>query len=336
MNIAQRIYNKVNRELKYAGHDLLQASGAGNRFYRDARGSHIMIYHGISPQNYSRFNPIFLSLITFEQHLLFYKKHFNIVSLDDLYQHRVSDSRFNVCLTFDDGFANNYHYVLPLLKQHNIPATFFVTAIRHAGYDVLWNDFLTIVSKNGPATLNYKNAVYHKNKYNRYVSRESGISLAQDLRKTGFGEKMELLQQLYHYNPFRENGFDNDLWLQLTEDQIREMAASPLVTIGAHGYYHNDLAQLGQEDAVAEMRLSKQYLENLIQKPVDSLAFPYGSYNAQVVDAAKKIGYRQLLAMDFEHPEDHDDPVLKERLTIHPYISVANQMRATVTGSYGL
>jgi len=48
----------------------------------------------------TRFNSISCGLKTFEQHLLFYKKYFNIVSLDDYYNQRFSNDRFNVCISF--------------------------------------------------------------------------------------------------------------------------------------------------------------------------------------------------------------------------------------------
>ncbi len=131
-----------------------------------------MIYHGVCQQDHTRFNPIFLKLKTFEQHLKFYKRHFNIISLDDYYLQNFSNDKFNICLTFDDGFANNYKYVLPLLAQYQIPATFFITAIRAAGYDILWNDFLGIVSKYGPEKIVYKNESYYKGQFDKYISTE--------------------------------------------------------------------------------------------------------------------------------------------------------------------
>jgi peptidoglycan/xylan/chitin deacetylase (PgdA/CDA1 family) len=50
--------------------------------------------------------------------------------------------------------------VLPLLNQYKLPATFFVTSIRDTGYDILWNDFLGIVSKYDPSKLLYKNELF--------------------------------------------------------------------------------------------------------------------------------------------------------------------------------
>jgi peptidoglycan/xylan/chitin deacetylase (PgdA/CDA1 family) len=330
-NISAKLYHEGKYLLRDAGHQL----GLYNNFYRSARGSRIMIYHGICKQQHTRFNPIFLTQKTFENHLKFYKKHFNVISLDDYYQQKFSNDRFNISLTFDDGFANNYKYVLPLLHKYQVPATFFVTAIREAGYDILWNDFLNIVSKYGPDNLIYKNRFYyHKNQFGNYASVKSGITLAERLRDRGFTEKAEMMKLLYPSAPFKTNKQEEDYWLQMSTRQIRELAASPYATVGAHGYYHNDLSRIRISDAAEELILSKQYLEKVTRKKIKSVAFPYGAYTPEVIEAAKGAGYRQLLAMDFNSTGDHSDDMMRERFTVNPFISTYNQMYATINRRY--
>jgi peptidoglycan/xylan/chitin deacetylase (PgdA/CDA1 family) len=334
MSVIQKIRSKLNRKSSYILRDINHGLGFYNDFYKSARGSRIIIYHGICLQDHTKFNPIFLKLKTFENHLKFYKKHFNVISLNDYYQQKFSNERFNVCLTFDDGFANNYKYVLPLLAQYQIPATFFITSIRAAGYDILWNDFLGIISKYGPGKITYKNEHYYKGRFDKYISNESGVSLVDKLRSCGFEEKAEMMEILYPLAPFKSNKDDDDYWLQMTEDQIRELSASQFSNIGPHGYYHNDLSKININDAIEELTFSKHYLEKIIQKPVNSFAFPYGSYTAEVVEAAKKVGYSKLLAMDFHFDEDCFDPTMRERFTVNPFISTNNQMYATITRKY--
>jgi peptidoglycan/xylan/chitin deacetylase (PgdA/CDA1 family) len=334
MKALEKIYAKLRRETRYGLRDFKHRLGFYNDFYRHARGSRILIYHGICKKDHTRFNPIFLKKDTFESHLKFYKKHFNVVSLDQYFAQNFDKNKFNVCITFDDGFANNYKYVLPLLEKYQVPAAFFITAIRDAGYDILWNDFLGIVSKYGPNKIVYKNEGYYKGKHDKYISSDTGISLAEKLRSGGSEEKTEMMELLYELSPFRNNEAEKEYWLQLTAEQIKQLSYSPFVTIGAHGYFHNDLSRISVSDAEAELKLSKQYLEKITSKPVTSFAFPYGSYTPEVVDAAKKAGYSQLLAMDFKFLEDNEDITMRERFTVNPFISTSNQMYATITRRY--
>lgn len=334
MNILKTIYPKLRRKLIYAARNTNHILGLYKGFYKNARGNRIVVYHGICKNDHTRFNPIFLTLKTFESHLKFYKKYFNVVSLDDYYQQKFSSNRFNVCLTFDDGFANNYNYVLPLLEQYKIPATFFITAIRAEGYDILWNDFLGIISKYGPKKIVYKNEPYYKGKYDKYISLQTNVSLVEKLRSGGFDEKAEMMKLLYPLVPFKLNKQHEDYWLQMTAEQIKELSASAFATIGAHGHYHNDLAKINTADAARELSFSKKYLETIIQKPVNSFAFPYGAYSPQVIEAAKKAGYGQLLATDFHFQQDNKDTTMRERFTVNPFISTSNQMYATITRRY--
>lgn len=332
MNIAEKLYNKCSRKAHYILGDALHILRADEKTYRQARGSRIIVYHGVCQNAPTRFNTLFITKATFEEHLKVYKKYFNAVTLTDFYEQGFNNDIFNISLTFDDGFANNYHYVLPLLEKYRIPATFFVTAISATKYDILWNDFLSITTKLGPAELTFKSEIYNKNRYYKYAN--NGIALAEKLRKVGFENKAELLNLLDKLTGFHKEKQYADYWLQMTGKQIKALSASPFATIGSHGYYHNDLSRIDAASAEKEMVLSKRYLEGLTGKEINSIAFPYGAYHTDVLQLAKKAGYKQLLTTEFNNVQDRSEPALKERLTINPFISTANQMYATIRGEY--
>lgn len=326
-------FTRFRYRLKGLHRDIGRSLGWNENRFSEARGARIVLYHGICRHDPLRFNTLFITRQTLEAHLRLYKKYFNIVSLDDFYRQRFTDNRFTVCLTFDDGFANNYHYVLPLLQQYEAPATFFITGIREAGYDILWNDFLSIATRYGPLQFRYDNKGYIKN-HGRYISVTTGKALADELRLFDFAAKEQLMQSLSLQAGFKNNPGDKAYWEQMNGQQIRELAASPWVTIGSHGYYHNDLSKIPLSRAKEEMTRSKQWLEQVTGQAITALAFPYGAYTAAVKEEAKNAGYTQLLATEFLSPEDTQDKTLKERLTINPFISPINQLHATINGHY--
>lgn len=74
--------------------------------------------------------------------------------------------------------------------------------------------------------------------------------------------------------------------------QARIMQQSGLVSIQSHTYSHYDLATLNAFQLEREFRLSKYLIEKNLGTKCDIVAFPYGSCNQQVVDAAKRAGYK--------------------------------------------
>src|SRR3954463_5674017 len=103
MNSINGTFARIKRELNYAAKDAAAVLGMNARFFKQARGARILVYHGICLRDHTKFNPIFLTRDIFERHLQLYKKYFNVLSLAEFYAGSFSNSRFNVCITFDDG-----------------------------------------------------------------------------------------------------------------------------------------------------------------------------------------------------------------------------------------
>lgn len=66
---------------------------------------------------------------TFRQHLEWMKAHCQVVSFDQILGHNAMANHEKpvVAITFDDGYADNYLNAFPLLAEHGLPATFFVS-----------------------------------------------------------------------------------------------------------------------------------------------------------------------------------------------------------------
>lgn len=78
----------------------------------------------------------------------------------------------------------------------------------------------------------------------------------------------------------------------LTDDELKILAGHELITIGAHGLYHRHLTELSLGEARHELIISKQILEDTINKKVDFLAYPYGDCNRAVERLSEEAGYR--------------------------------------------
>ena len=77
-----------------------------------------------------------------------------------------------------------------------------------------------------------------------------------------------------------------------TWEQAKEMEDSGLIDIQSHTYFHNDLSAVSEETVSMELRKSRFMIYKYLNKKSDFLAFPYGNFNENVKELAKKAGYK--------------------------------------------
>lgn len=78
------------------------------------------------------------------------------------------------------------------------------------------------------------------------------------------------------------------------------------VDFGSHGHRHLRLSSLNNIELETELKQSKEQLEEIIKKPVDTMSFPFGKTNAEVLAAATKAGYRFSFTMAFPDMSDRN------------------------------
>jgi hypothetical protein len=97
---------------------------------------------------------------TFEKQLLFFKKHFNIICLEEYIRLRSEKGikekiHINpMVITIDDGYLDNYTIAYPILKKWKVPATVFITTNFVNKGEWLWAERLEYI------LLNTKKKIY--------------------------------------------------------------------------------------------------------------------------------------------------------------------------------
>ncbi len=71
-------------------------------------------------------------------------------------------------------------------------------------------------------------------------------------------------------------------------NQLIEMAENPLVTIGSHCVTHTPMRGKMIDEQTKELIESKLYLENLIQKEIIDIAYPYGQCDKNTIRIIRK------------------------------------------------
>lgn len=98
--------------------------------------------------------------------------------------------------------------------------------------------------------------------------------------------------------------------------QLRELQAAG-IEIGSHTRRH---ARLTSIDDPGELRDqvtgSRRALQDILQSPVDSFAYPYGAYDAGVVDAVREAGYKAACVTRSGWGRVDGDPLQLRRLAV--------------------
>ena len=130
---------------------------------------------------------------------------------------------------------------------------------------------------------------------------------------------------------FKKDSKYDDLWKLMSDEQIINCQKGGLIEIGSHGFLHNNLGRISHEKACSEILDSKNYLENLTQSKMKSIAYPDGSYSRALIDYCENLGFKnQLAAEGYLFNEDESDPRIHDRKGIYDISDNNNLLYATL------
>jgi peptidoglycan/xylan/chitin deacetylase (PgdA/CDA1 family) len=97
-----------------------------DRAARHTEPMRVLFYHRVANQHPNGWT---MSTAAFARQIHWLRHRFDLVTLQEA-QTRIAAGRNRwptACITFDDGYADNLQFALPLLLRHNIPFTYFVS-----------------------------------------------------------------------------------------------------------------------------------------------------------------------------------------------------------------
>jgi peptidoglycan/xylan/chitin deacetylase (PgdA/CDA1 family) len=312
-----------------AGMEVLYFTGA-HRLFRPifaGLGSIFMLHHvrpardaAFQPNSHLEVTPDFLRATL--THLR--AQGIDVITLDELHR-RLSERDFArrfACFTMDDGYRDNRDFALPIMREFDAPFTVYVTSDFAQGTGNLWWVALEAVIA----------------KASRIEAEIDGVATSIDA--STLAAKHAAFERLHNWLralPGRDDlareigvlcarhGIDQGAIcrdLCMSWDELKPFAREPLVGIGAHTLTHCNLAQQDAAMALTEMATSRAKIEDLIQRGVRHLAYPYGDKLAagpREFGLARTAGFKTAVTTrpGMIFPQSADYPTALPRVSLN-------------------
>ena len=305
----------------------------------------IVMYHYVRDLERSRFPRLTgLELADFRGQLAFIRRHYEVVSMAQVVaaiHDRLELPPNALVLTFDDGYAEHYETVCPLLVEQGLSGCFFppVAAIRdHQLLDVNRVHFV-LAALEDHAGLARELCVMIDEARPEFDTQPAADIYAQWAKPFSYGglpdspvdgpdtifvkralqvALPEALRSRLAADLFRrhvtedEAAFAEELYV--TEAQLREMRAAGM-ELGSHTYSHRWLSHLTDAEQVAEIDRSLDFLAGLgadLHRWV--MCYPYGDVDDRCVELLRSRGCAAGLTTRFDIARSADDPLRLPRL----------------------
>lgn len=201
----------------------------------------------------------------------------------------------SVCVTFDDGYADNVEIALPILQKWKVPAAFFI-ASGYLNGGRMWNDTIVEVLKSVEGeTLDLTSIGLDRFPVSTEQERRSSamkiLVSVKHMEDTRRSEATEFIAS--HVQSLPQD-------LMMTTDQLKRLGGAAGMEIGGHTVTHPILAKLSDDRAMEEISEGKRAVEKILGREIRYFAYPNGKpgqdYSDENVKMIFKAGFKAALS----------------------------------------
>ena len=204
----------------------------------------------------------------------------------------------NLLVTFDDGYAGNYHYALPILEKHRIPALFFISTHNLQSGELFWFDKMIMpIQAQNLDSLDLRPARLGEYRFRSIVDPDRRWTdlqkLLEDIKRIGNPDTPGVKAVIeYCSEKFRHVlQTDADDYLPLQVEQLNAMARHPFCGFGSHSHHHGIMNTMTSKALCDNLKTSKTILESITGQNITHIAFPNGDSDDRVRQMVEAKGY---------------------------------------------
>lgn len=257
-----------------------------------------LLYHKVDDMKCDK-NLLAVSPDNFYKQMSYLKSNYPIVRFEQDWTKLDSDA---VCITFDDGYMNNFTKALPILQDLKIPATIFVvTGIINTTEEFWWDELEKILldtQQDYEEIFTLEDELFSCEWPTETYSEREALydTLVWLIRDVITVEKRKnWMEQLRKWHKVEKREMNQNYGLQTDKAKWE----SPLLTIGAHTVNHPCLANLSEQEQYDEISQSIQKLELLLHRKITVFSYPFGTkkdYDARTINICKKEHIKKAAA----------------------------------------
>jgi peptidoglycan/xylan/chitin deacetylase (PgdA/CDA1 family) len=262
----------------------------------------ILAYHSVveNPDETAKTIRISHSRAAFESQMNILSRRFHPVTVEQVREFAAEGRQLpplSVAVTFDDGFADNYGVVLPILSRYGIPATFYIMVNAVETGTPPW-----YVRVNFAFNTTSLSAWKHPENGTTFAiasaeGKKAALNVAWNLGAARSGTAQE---QLIHQieESLQVEPIDARSGLMMNWDQVRALKKAGH-TVGGHTLSHPNLAQVPEAEARAEIEGCKKRLEETLGEPIQHFSYPHPALNPhwtpQTFQITHEAGFRSAV-----------------------------------------